>query len=419
MTGQSRGTLMIGAGHAGGTCAALLRQFGYAHPITLMGDEPHLPYQRPPLSKAWLKGEADADSLALRGFDFYEQANITVLTGVSASAIDRDTRSVTIHDGRSMFFDKLVIATGARPILPGVPGIDLRGVLTLRSASDAEHLKLELLPGRRIVVIGGGYIGLEVAASARALGASVTIVEREERLLKRSGSTIIADFFRQYHQRRGVEILLGRTVVGFEGTGGQVRAVALTDGSTIPCDVALVAVGIRPNSELAEMSALPCAGGIIVDRNACTIDPNIYAIGDVTRRPVDSYGIEMRLESVPNALEQAKQAAAAITGRPAPHPEVPWNWSDQYDIKLQLAGLPIGVAQTVTRGHVEGGAFSVFHLGAEGTVQLVESVNAPGDFMGGRKLIESRRKVSVQRLGNSDISLKELLKAEMSDRYSL
>jgi len=401
------GTVIIGAGHAGGTAAAFLRQFGYAAPITLIGDEPLAPYQRPPLSKAWLKGEADADSLALRPTAFYAEAGIDLILGVTATAIDRAARTVALSDGRSVPYQTLIIATGARARTLPIPGADLGGVLTLRSAADAEALKALLGPGKRLAVIGGGYIGLEAAASALALGGSAVVLEREARILARVSCPEISDFFTAYHRARGVDFEVGAMVEALVGQNDHVAGVRLAGGRVIPCDVALVGVGAPPNEEIAKAAGLDCDAGILVDEHARASDAAIFAIGDVTQRPLVHYGRSFRLESVANALEQARQAASVITGRPAPAHEVTWNWSDQYDLKYQFAGMPFDVDSRLVRGDVAGAKFAVFHLKGD-VIQAVEAVNAPAEFMMGKRLIGERRPISRERLADSAISMKEV-----------
>ena len=312
--------VILGAGHAGGTAAALLRQYGHAGPITMVGDEPIPPYQRPPLSKAWLKGEADADSLALKPLEFYAEQNIDFRPNLRAVKLARSDKVVTLSDGSTVPYDILIIATGMRAIRLPIEGADLAGVLTLRTAADAEAIKAALGPGKRLAIVGGGYIGLEVAASARALGAEAVVIEREARILARSACEPLSNFFYGYHVDRGVQFLLGASVAGFVGENGRVTGVRLADGRVEPCDLVLLGVGAIPNDEIARDAGLECARGIVVDLEARTADPSVFAIGDVTHRPMPHYGRMFGPESVPSALEQAKQAASAITGRPAPSP---------------------------------------------------------------------------------------------------
>jgi 3-phenylpropionate/trans-cinnamate dioxygenase ferredoxin reductase subunit len=400
--------VIIGAGHAGGSLAALLRQYGHTGAITIVGDEPIPPYQRPPLSKAWLKGEADAESLALKPLAFYAENNIDFRPNLQAVKLERSARKVQLSDGSEISYDYLVLATGARAIALPIPGADLKGVMFLRTAADAEALKAQVGPGKKLAVVGGGYIGLEVAASGRALGAEVVVLEREARLLARVACETLSTFFRGYHEKHGVKFELGCSVVGFEGEGGHVAGVKLADGRTIACDAAVVGVGAHPNDELAADAGLETARGVVVDLEARTSDPHVFAIGDVAHRPMPIYGRMFRMESVPNALEQAKQAACAITGRPAPAGEVPWQWSDQYDLKLQIAGYAFDVDEIVVRGDPASGRFAVFHLRGD-QLQSVEAINAPPEFMMGRQLIGNRKPVDKRKLADPTVSMKEVV----------
>lgn len=398
--------LIVGAGHAGGSVAALLRQYGFEGEITLAGDEPLAPYQRPPLSKAWLKGEADGDSLLLKPQEFYAEQGVTLRLGLKATRINRSARTVTFEGGEAIAYDILILATGARARRLEAPGADLRGVLELRDAADADRLKAALQPGRRLAVVGGGYVGLEAAASARALGCEVTVIEREPRLLARVASKPLSDLFASYHAARGVKIITGATVEGFEGEG-HVSRVRLAGGACVDCDIALVGIGGVANVELARDAGLTCPDGVIVDLEARTEDPAIFAIGDMTHRPMPLYGRNFRLESVPNALEQAKQAASAIVGRPAPAGEVPWFWSDQYDLKLQIAGVPFDADRLVLRGEAGRAPLAVFHLKGD-RVMAVEAVNAAAEFMGGRMLIAKGGAVDPTRLADPSVPMKVL-----------
>ena len=399
--------VILGAGHAGGTAAALLRQYGHTGPITMVGDEPIPPYQRPPLSKAWLKGEADADSLALKPLEFYAEQNIDFRPNLQAVKLARSDKVVTLSDGSTVSYDILIIATGMRAIRLPIEGVDLQGVLTLRTAADAEAIKAALGPGKRLAIVGGGYIGLEVAASARALGAEAVVIEREARILARSACEPLSNFFYGYHVDRGVQFLLGASVAGFVGESGKVTGVRLADGRVEPCDLVLLGVGAIPNDDIARDAGLECARGIVVDLEARTADPSVFAIGDVTHRPMPHYGRMFGPESVPSALEQAKQAASAITGRPAPTPEVPWNWSDQYDLKLQIAGLPFDADRVLLRGDPASGKFAVFHLKGD-QVQSVEAINSPPEFMMGKQLIANRKPINAEKLADPTVSMKEV-----------
>jgi 3-phenylpropionate/trans-cinnamate dioxygenase ferredoxin reductase subunit len=313
--------VILGAGHAGGSAAALLRQYGWKGPITLIGEEHSPPYQRPPLSKTWLTGGADANSILLRHAAFYPANDIELRLGCRATHIDRQRHTVSLDQGGSVPYDELIIALGARPRWLDIPGSDLAGVLTLRTVADASKLKSSLGPGRKLLVIGGGYIGLEVAASARTLGTEVAVFEQEPSLLARVASPILSDFFRDHHRANGVQIELNARVEALEGTRGRVEAARVSDGRLIHAETVLIAIGITANDELARAAGLACDDGILVDQAARTSDTAIYAIGDCTHRPLPLYARIARLESVPNALEQAKQAAADLCGRKPPTPE--------------------------------------------------------------------------------------------------
>jgi 3-phenylpropionate/trans-cinnamate dioxygenase ferredoxin reductase subunit len=407
MSDPSAHVVIVGAGHAGGTLAALLRQYGHLGPITLIGDEPIPPYQRPPLSKAWLKGEADAQSLTLKPLEFYAKANIDFRPDSRVVRLERSFRKVKLSCGLELSYDVLVLATGARAIALPVPGSDLNGVLFLRSTADAEALKAAVGPGKRLAVVGGGYIGLEVAASGRALGAEVIVLERESRLLARVACETLSHFFRERHEKHGVKFELNARVTGFDGEGGRITGVKLADGRVICCEAAVVGVGAQPNDELAAEGGVETNRGVIVNLEARTSDPHIFAIGDVAYRPMPIYGRMFRMESVPNALEQAKQAACAIVGRPPPPGEVPWQWSDQYDLKLQIAGYAFDVSEIIVRGDPSSGKFAVFHLKGD-QLQSVEAINAPPEFMMGRQLIGNRKRVNKRKLADPAIPMKEV-----------
>ena len=400
------GLVIVGAGHGGGTVAAMLRQAGWIGPVTLIGEEPLAPYQRPPLSKAWLKGEADGAALLLKPHAWYAAQGIALQTHTIVTALDAAARRLDLSNGDSAGYDQLVLATGARARMFALPGADLDGVLQLRSAADADRLKAAIGPGRRLLVIGGGYVGLEAAASARGLGGEVVIVERAPRLLARVACAALSDFFHDLHAAHGVTFRFGVGVEALIGSQGRVCAVRLEGGEEIACDAALMAVGAEPNVELARAAGLACRDGVVVDDRGRTSDPDIHAVGDCTRRPLPLYGAEARLESVPSTLEQCKQVVADLMGRPAPAAETPWFWSDQYDVKLQIAGLPYDATRTLVRGEPSSGRFAVFHLSADDRIQAVEAVNAPAEFMGGRQMIGARRRVDAARLADPSVSMK-------------
>ena len=406
---MSRRVVIIGAGHAGGSVAALLRQYGWEGEIVLIGEEAIAPYQRPPLSKAYLKDDADTESLKLRPDSFYAENDIHLRLGRHVDIIDPVAGVAAFSNGGEVEYDILILATGSRARRLTVPGANLKGLHELRSVADAEGLRAAIGPRRRLAIVGAGYVGLEAAASARAHGAEAVVIERENRVLARVAAEPLSRFFEAYHRARGVDILTGASVAAFlGGEDGFVRAVQLSDGTEIACDAALVGVGAVANDELAREAGLACDDGIVVDQTARTSDPSIYAIGDVTRRPMPLYGDRAhRLESVPNALEQAKQAAAAITGRAPPPPEVPWFWSDQYDLKLQIAGVPFDSDRIVVRGDMDAARFSLCHLQGDRLV-CVEACNAPADFMAGKLLIGRGARVDLDRLADASLPLKTL-----------
>lgn len=399
--------MIVGAGHAGGSAAAFLRQYGWKGPITLIGAEPVLPYQRPPLSKTWLIGAGDLASLLLRSTDFYRTNSIEWRGDAEVVVIDRVARAVTLENGERVDYDQLILALGSVVRALPLPGHDLRNIVTLRTVADADRLKTLLSPGVRLAIVGAGYIGLEIAASARSLGADVIVLEREGRVLPRVGSEPLSAFFQQRHTAAGVRIMLNASLEAFEGDDA-VAGIRLRDGTVITCNAALVGIGAAPNDALARSAGVTCLNGIVVDQAARTSDPLIHAVGDCTFRPLPLYQQSARLESVPNALEQAKQAAADLCGRPPPSPEVPWFWSDQYDVRLQIAGLPFDVAELAIRGDPSGNSFAIFHLSADGTVQAVEAVNAPAEFMAGRIMIARRKRPLAAQLRDVSCSLKEL-----------
>jgi 3-phenylpropionate/trans-cinnamate dioxygenase ferredoxin reductase subunit len=406
MSEAGAGVVIVGGGHAGGSAAAFLRQYGYEGAITVIGEEPIAPYQRPPLSKAWLKGEADAEALALRPDSFYAEKDIALRLGTRVVSIQRTAKTVTTDTGETVAYETLILATGARARRLNLPGAELDGVQVLRSAADAEQLKLALGPGKRLAVVGGGYIGLEAAASGRALGAEAVVIEALPRILSRQSCELLSNFFTDYHRARGVGFELNAAIEAFEGAG-HVTGVRLGSGRVIPCDDVVVGIGVIPNDELARDAGLECANGVVVDLAARTADPAVFAIGDVTHRPLPLYDRMFRLESVANALEQAKQAASAIVGRAPPAQEVTWNWSDQYDIKLQLAGMALDTDDMLVRGDPAAAKFAVFHLKGD-VIRAVEAINAPAEFMAARQLIGSQKPIDRAKLADTTVSMKEV-----------
>lgn len=404
--------VIIGAGQAGGEAAIRLRQIGFAGAITLVGEEPLAPYQRPPLSKAYLNGTLPAERLLLKPAEAYAEENITLLTGTTAVSIDRERRTVALGDGRDLPYDALVLATGSRARALPVAGADLPGVHLLRTAADVDAIRAEIATARRMVVIGAGYIGLETAAVARKLGLDVTVVEFAPRPLARVTSPEISGFFLDVHTAAGVRFALSAQAAVIKGDE-RVRAVGLVDGTEIPADIVIAGVGIRPETSLAEAAGLAVKDGITVDRFARTSDPAIYAIGDCASRPLVHYGREGRLESVHNAIEGGKIAAAMIAGQTPPAEEIPWFWSDQYDIKLQIAGLFNGYDQTVLRGDPATRSFALFYLKA-GKLIALDAVNRGAEFLGGKRIIEKGATVAPAVLSDMSKPFKDIMTAALA-----
>jgi 3-phenylpropionate/trans-cinnamate dioxygenase ferredoxin reductase subunit len=396
--------VIIGAGQAGAQAVATLRAEGFAGPITMIGDEAYAPYQRPPLSKTYLMGTMERDRLFLKPDAFYAEAKCELLLNTSAVSIDRAARTVALSDGRALPYDRLLIATGTRVRKISVSGGDLPGIHYLRSIADVDALRPALETCRSLAVVGGGYIGLEVAAVARKRGLAVTVFEALDRVMARAVSKPVSAFYEKVHAEAGVVFHLNTGVEAFEGTGRLTGVRA--GGETFPAEIALVGIGVIPNAEIAAAAGLKCADGIQVDPFCATEDPAIFAAGDCTRHRGRN-GDLIRLESVQNAIDQAKHAALAMAGKPTAYREVPWFWSDQYDLKLQIAGLAWPGDQLVMRGDPKARKFAAFHL-RNGAVAAVEAVNAAPEYMIGRKLIAEGTPVSPERLADSAIPMKNV-----------
>jgi 3-phenylpropionate/trans-cinnamate dioxygenase ferredoxin reductase subunit len=398
--------------------AAAARERGYAGRIVLVGEESAEPYHRPPLSKAFLHGGYDPDRLQLRSPAFFEEAGIELRSGTRAMRIDRARRTVELSDGERLTYGKLALATGARPRQLQCEGASLRGVHYLRSLRDAADLARAMLSARRAVVVGGGYIGLEVAASLIKAGIAVTVVEAADRILARVATPWMSDFVDQVHREQGVCFALGRKVAALRGMHGQVRGVALDDGSVLDCDLVVVGIGVEPNVDLALDCGLSVQGGILVDDMARTSDPDIVAAGDCASFRcawMPAGAAACRIESVQNANDMARTAAATLTGATEPHVALPWFWSDQYDLKLQMAGLSVGATECVVRGDVAQRRFSVFHFRG-GALAAVDSVNRPQDHMLARKLLAARTPVEPAQAADARFDLKSLLAATAEAR---
>ncbi len=406
------GIVIVGAGQAGVQAAESLRTLGFAGSITLLGEEPYGPYHRPPLSKAWLAGEMQAEQLAIRAPDMLARKNILLRTGVQVQSIDRNAQCLRLDDGSSLPYSGLVLATGATPRSLSLPGADAQGVLPLRSRADADALLQRLgwcaerqLP---LVVVGGGFIGLEVAATARKKGIPVTVLEAAPRLLGRVLAPLLSQWYAELHQGHGVELVLNAQLAAIQThADGSVAGVQMQDGRVYPAGLVLVGIGVQANDALAHAAGLPCERGIVVDDCGRTSDPLIVAAGDCTVRR-RANGDWLRLESVQNANEQAKSAAAALMGQEKPFLATPWFWSDQYDKKLQMAGLSMGADQWVLRGSLASGAFSVYHFKA-GALIAVDSVNSSRDHLGARKLLDAGVQPTPAQVADLDFDLAALL----------
>lgn len=396
--------VIVGAGQAGAQAVASLRSEGFAGEITMIGDEPFAPYQRPPLSKTYLNGTMERERLFLKPDAFYAEAHCELILGVAATRIDRASKSLILSDGRSLQYGKLLLATGSRVRKIPVPGAELSGIHYLRGIADVDALREAFQKVKHLAIVGGGYIGLEVAAVGRKAGLEVTVFEALDRVMARAVSKPISDFYEMVHTEAGVKLLLNTGVERFEGDG-KLQAIRAA-GKLNPAEVALVGIGIGPNVELARDAGLQCDDGIVVD-NACrTDDQNIFAAGDCTKH-TGREGLPIRLECVQNAIDQAKHAALAMVGKPANYREVPWFWSDQYDLKLQIAGLIRPTDTIVMRGDPATRKFAVFHL-RDRMIAAVEAVNAAPEYLMGKKLIAEGRPIDPARLCDLSIPMKSI-----------
>ena len=401
------GIVIIGGGHGGSQAAASLRSGGYAGPLTLITAEPDVPYQRPPLSKAFLK-DPGHDLLPLRPASFYEKNAIDLRLGTGVTAIDPRSASVVLADESTVRFSRLVLATGSRPRLPPIEGIHLDGVVTLRHSGDARALRTRLHAAANVVVVGGGFIGLEIAATARLLGKTVTVLEAADRLMGRVVAPEISRHFLALHQGWGTDVRLKTPVGRIIGAGGQVAAVETAEGHRIPADIAVVGIGVLPNTELAGTAGLRTENGIAVNEFMETSVPEVLAIGDVVSFDHWELKRRVRLESVQNAVDHGKAVAATLTGRREPYRAVPWFWSDQGDVKLQMVGLSGHATQSVTRGNPADGAFSVFHYAGDRLV-AIDSVNRPADHMVGRRMIGAGLSPAPAAAADESVDLKAFL----------
>jgi 3-phenylpropionate/trans-cinnamate dioxygenase ferredoxin reductase subunit len=405
LTGQlTMAIVIVGAGHAAGQAAASLRQEKYEGDIIIIGDEAHIPYQRPPLSKAYLAGEQGIERVYLRPEKFYTDKNVTLKVNTSVTAIDTEARTVTTDAGETITYEKLLLATGGRPRKLSIPGSDLEGIHYLRTIADVDQIRGEFEEGKKLVIVGGGYIGLEVASVSVKYGLEVHVLEMEERILQRVTTPEMSAFYHQLHRGRGVNIHTSTTVSGFSGDG-TVSAVECGD-EHFPADLVIVGIGIIPNVEVAEAAGIECDNGIVVDDHCRTSAPDVFAAGDCTNHPNPLLDRRLRLESVPNAMEQARVAAANMCGGDKVYASIPWFWSDQYELKLQMVGFSGDGDSHVVRGDMDANAFAVFYL-KDGNVVAADAVNSPKEFMICKQLIG--KPVDPGQLADPETDLKALL----------
>ena len=399
------GVVIAGAGQAGFQLAFSLRSRGYDGAITLIGAEPHLPYQRPPLSKAFLAGKQELRHLALRPAPYYASQRIDFLAGETVAAIDRAGRRVALSSGSTVPYETLVLALGARVRPLPIPGAEFDGVCYLRSLDHAVEIRSRLQEARAVVVIGGGFIGLELAAVARSQGRDVIVVEVQPRLMPRVVSPLISEYYAKLHAGQGVQVKLGGTPIEIAANNGRVDNVVLSDGTRVAADLVVAGIGVLPNIALAQDAGLATANGIVVDEYLRTDDPCIYSIGDCAAHPNPFAGGRVRIESVQNAVDQAECVAAAVCGQARSYEDVPWFWTDQFDVKLQMAGLSTGYDRSITRGDPESRKFSMFYFREERLV-AVDSINCPADHIAARKLLAARSRLTPEQAADEGVDLK-------------
>ena len=400
------GVVIIGAGQAGGQAAASLRKEKYQGPITILGEEAQPPYERPPLSKDYLKGELDLDHVLLRPETFYSENDILLRTDTTVASIDIAHKNVKTDSSDVFEYEKLLIATGSRPRRLKLPGSDLAGIYYLRTLKDVDRIRESMSSASRLCVVGGGYVGLEVAAVAVTAGLDVTVIETEDRILQRVTTPQMSSFYHKLHSQRGVDIVLNTTVTGFQG-GDSVSTVLCGD-QKFDADIVIIGIGIVPNVEIAQAAGLECKNGILVDDHCRTSNVDIFAAGDCTNHPNQILGRRLRLESVPNAIDQAKVASSNMLGGDKVYAAIPWFWSDQYELKLQMVGFSGDGDEAVLRGDQSTNQFAIFYLN-KGRVVAVDAVNSPREFMICKRLYG--KPVDAASLGDETVELKSLLTA--------
>lgn len=412
---QNNGILIVGASQAGVQLASSLRELGYTDPITIVGAERHPPYQRPPLSKAYLQGTATAETLTFRNQDYYNKQDIQLVLNERIQSIDKaaDGSGVaTSKSGKEFPFSRLALTTGARPRRLELDGSELDGILYLRSADDAEDMKNRMPAAKNVVVVGGGFIGLEAAASSQKLGKNVAVLEAAPRLVGRAVGEETSEFFLNAHRERGLDITLNARIVGFEGVDGKVTGVKMEDGTVIPADIVLIGIGVIPRTELAEDMGLEVGNGIAVDEYSLASDGTTVVAGDCAElpnpMPTEGGPERLRLESVNNAVEQARNAAATVAGGKIPYRMVPWFWSDQGDIKLQMTGLSAGYDKIVTRGSIENERFSFIYY-RNGQIIAADCVNNPVDFMGVKTILAKGVNIPAEQIVDAETPIRQMV----------
>ena len=408
MSADHLALVIVGASYAGTQLIASARELGFEGRIVLVGDETHLPYQRPPLSKGLLTGKVGADQLGLRGTDFYTQNKVDLLLGQRASNIDVAAQRLTLQGGEVLDYAWLALATGARVRKSGLPGEELQGIFHLRTLDDALQLAAASNTAKRACIIGGGFIGLEVASALRAREVEVTVIEAQPRLLARSFPAGMSAFVEESHRKRGIDLRTGSGVRALHGAQGQVTAVELMDGTRIECDMVVFGIGAVPNAELAQQAGIAVENGVLTDTHGRTSAPRVLAIGDVAHmelHPTPGGPPRMRLESIQAANDGARAAATVVAGRDPAAPTVPWFWSDQFDLKFQMTGLPMPGDETVMRGNMASEKFTLFYL-RDGVLVASHTVNKPAEHMQSRKLIAAQARLTAAQLADASFDLK-------------
>jgi 3-phenylpropionate/trans-cinnamate dioxygenase ferredoxin reductase subunit len=403
---MSKRVVIVGAGHAAGQLVATLKQLKFAGDLTLVGEEPWYPYQRPPLSKKFLAGTLPAERLYVKPESFYAAPNVSVLRNTRVESVDRAKKTVETSDGKSLPYDTLVFAVGARPRQIELPGASLDGIHYLRTISDVQNIRSKLIENCKLTIIGAGYIGLEVAAVASQMGARVAVVEQLERVMSRVVCPEVSSVYDAEHRRHGVNLLLYTAIKGFSGDE-HVESVDLQNGEELESELVLVGIGVMPNTEIASQAGLSIDNGIVVDDRCQTEDPAIFAIGDCTNHPNALIGKRLRLESVHNALEQAKTAASNICGIDKQYAQIPWFWSDQYDLKLQIAGLSSGYDRVIIRGDMASRSFACLYL-CDGQLIAIDAINNPRDFVQAKALIANKAVIAARILANPKLALNDM-----------